>query len=139
MLTGDSARLYSFVNTLRGLNADDRLARPMLDDWEGRIIAGTRLFDDALATMGRLRLAGKRLGIVTNGFTTMQSRMGDLTVDRSSGQIRASRYELSEIRVVLKSFPDLDRSAEVIRQILKKSHKEQDYSIHVTRIPKAVK
>lgn len=74
VLTGDAARLYSFVNTLRSLNADDRLAGPMLDDWEGRIIAATRLFDDALATMGRLRLAGKRLGIVTNGFTTMQTR-----------------------------------------------------------------
>lgn len=74
VLTGDAARLYSFVNTLRSLNADDRLGGPMLDDWEGRIIAATRLFDDALATMGRLRLAGKRLGIVTNGFTTMQTR-----------------------------------------------------------------
>jgi putative hydrolase of the HAD superfamily len=74
VLSGDVARLYSFVNTLRVLKADERLAEPMLDDWEGRIIAATRLFDDALPVIKRLRSAGLRLGIVTNGYTTMQSR-----------------------------------------------------------------
>lgn len=74
VLTGDVARLYSFVNTLRALKADDSLAEPMLQDWEGRILAATRLFDDALPTIGRLRAAGLRLGIVTNGFKTTQRR-----------------------------------------------------------------
>ena len=74
VLSGDVARLYSFVNTLRALKADERLAGPMLDDWEGRIIAATRLFDDALPVLKGLRSAGLRLGIVTNGYTAMQSR-----------------------------------------------------------------
>jgi len=74
VLSGDVARLYSFVNTLRALDADERLAAPMLEDWEGRIIAATCLFDDALSTIQRLRSAGLRLGIVTNGYTAMQSR-----------------------------------------------------------------
>ncbi len=74
VLTGDVARIYSFINTLRALKADERLAEPMLQDWEGRIIAATRLFDDALPTMRRLRSADLRLGIVTNGFKTMQNR-----------------------------------------------------------------
>ncbi len=74
VLAGDVARLYSFVNTLRALKVDDRLAEPMLQDWEDRIIAATRLFDDALTAVGRLSSAGLKLGIVTNGFTTMQSR-----------------------------------------------------------------
>jgi putative hydrolase of the HAD superfamily len=74
VLTGDVARLYSFVNSLRALKVDDQLAKPMLEDWEERIIAATRLFDDALSTIGQLRSVGLRLGIVTNGFTTMQSR-----------------------------------------------------------------
>ena len=74
VLAGDVARLYSFVNTLRALRVDERLAGSMLEDWEGRIIAATRLFDDALPVMERLRRADLRLGIVTNGYTAMQSR-----------------------------------------------------------------
>jgi len=74
VLPGDVARLYSFTNTLRALEADERLAGPMLQDWEDRIIAATRLFDDALPVIRRLRSAGMRLGIVTNGYTAMQSR-----------------------------------------------------------------
>jgi putative hydrolase of the HAD superfamily len=73
-LAGDAARLYSFVNTLRAVKADDRLAGPMLEDWEGRILTATRLFDDSLSTLCHLRSAGLRLGIVTNGFTTVQTR-----------------------------------------------------------------
>lgn len=74
VLPGDVARLYSFVNTLRALGADERLAAAMLEDWEGHIVAATRLFDDARSTIERLRIAGLRLGIVTNGYTTMQRR-----------------------------------------------------------------
>jgi putative hydrolase of the HAD superfamily len=74
VLSGDMARLYSFVNTLRALEADERLAAPMLEEWEGRIVAATRLFDDAQSTIERLRSVGLRLGIVTNGYTAMQSR-----------------------------------------------------------------
>jgi len=74
VLSGDVARLYSFVNTLRALKADECLAGPMLEDWEKRIIAATRLGDDALSALAGLRAAGLRLGIVTNGYTTMQSR-----------------------------------------------------------------
>jgi putative hydrolase of the HAD superfamily len=74
VLSGDVARLYSFANTLRELEAGAGLAASMLDDWEGRILAATRLFDDALPTMANMRRAGLRLGIVTNGFATMQRR-----------------------------------------------------------------
>jgi putative hydrolase of the HAD superfamily len=74
VLAGDVARLYSFINTLRAFQADERLARPMLQDWEDRIIAATCLFDDTLPVIGRLRSAGLRLGVITNGYTTMQIR-----------------------------------------------------------------
>jgi putative hydrolase of the HAD superfamily len=74
VLSGDVARLYAFVNTLRACEADVSLARPMLEDWEGRIIVATRLFDDVLPTIDRLRSAGVGLGIITNGYTTMQRR-----------------------------------------------------------------
>ncbi len=74
VLKGDVARLYSFINTLRALRADERLGAPMLQHWEDGIIAATRLFDDVPSVIERLRSAGLRLGIVTNGYTAMQSR-----------------------------------------------------------------
>jgi putative hydrolase of the HAD superfamily len=77
VLSGDVARLYFFVNTLRALKADERLAAPMLEDWEGRIIAATHLFDDVRPTVERLRSGGLKLGIVTNGYAAMQSRKID--------------------------------------------------------------
>jgi putative hydrolase of the HAD superfamily len=74
VLAGDAARLYSFVNTLRALQAGKHLAGPMLEDWEGRIIEATHLFDDALPTLERLRSVDLRLGIVTNGYSVVQGR-----------------------------------------------------------------
>jgi putative hydrolase of the HAD superfamily len=77
VLAGDVARLYSFVNTLRALKADESLAAEMLREWEGRILAATRLFEDVLSTVGRLRSAGLRVGVVTNGYATMQRQKID--------------------------------------------------------------
>jgi putative hydrolase of the HAD superfamily len=74
VLPGDAARLYSFVNTLRSVQGDVGLAKAMLEDWELRIVDATRLFADALPTMERMRGADLCLGIVTNGFATVQRR-----------------------------------------------------------------
>jgi HAD superfamily hydrolase (TIGR01549 family) len=74
VLDGETAYLYSFVNTLRALNADPALARPLLVAWEEVVLAATRLPDDAEAVILRLREAGLRTGIVTNGYTAVQSR-----------------------------------------------------------------
>jgi len=77
VLSGDVARLYSFVNTLRALNANELLAGAMLQDWETRIVAATRPFEDALPTVARLRSAGLRVGVVTNGYAAMQRQKID--------------------------------------------------------------
>jgi HAD superfamily hydrolase (TIGR01549 family) len=74
VLSGDVARLYSFINTLRALRADEHLGEPMLRHWENGIIAATRLFDDVPPVITRLRSAGLCLGIVTNGYTAVQRR-----------------------------------------------------------------
>jgi putative hydrolase of the HAD superfamily len=42
--------------------------------WEDRMLSATRLFDDAGPVIRRLRAAGLRTGIVTNGYTALQSR-----------------------------------------------------------------
>ncbi|MBX7255854.1 MAG: HAD family hydrolase [Candidatus Hydrogenedentes bacterium] len=72
VITGDEARLYTFVNTLRALDADSGLAKPMLEDSHARIVNATRLFEDTIPVLTRLREAGLRLGIVTNGYATTQ-------------------------------------------------------------------
>lgn len=74
VLDGDVARLYMMVNTLRAVNMDLSLADAMLVEFEDRLVAKTRLADDALEVLDTLREAGLKVGIVTNGFTTMQTR-----------------------------------------------------------------
>jgi len=74
VLDGETAHLYSFVNTLRTLNAGPNLARPLLLAWEEHTLSATRLSDGAGPVIRRLRAAGLRTGIVTNGYTAVQSR-----------------------------------------------------------------
>lgn len=71
-VSGDQARLYTFINTLRALDADPRLATPMLEDSHARIVDATRLFEDTIPVLTSLREAGLCLGIVTNGYATTQ-------------------------------------------------------------------
>lgn len=74
VLPGDVARLYMIVNTLRALKADQSVAGAMLKDFDDRIVNMTRLSGDTLVVMDTLREAGIKVGIVTNGFTTVQTR-----------------------------------------------------------------
>ncbi|MFA6241087.1 MAG: HAD family hydrolase [Candidatus Hydrogenedentales bacterium] len=72
VLSGEEARLYTFVNALRALDADSELAAPMLEDSHARIVGATRLYSDAIPVLNRLREAGVQLGIVTNGYAVTQ-------------------------------------------------------------------
>ncbi|MEX2015285.1 MAG: HAD family hydrolase [Candidatus Hydrogenedentales bacterium] len=74
VLSGEVARPYTFINTLRAFKADDALAHDMLEDFEQRMVQATRLMPGALEVMDTLRDAGKVVGVVTNGYTLMQMR-----------------------------------------------------------------
>lgn len=74
VLRGDDARLYTFINTLRALELDTSLAPILLETCDEFIVRATRLYDDTLPVLSQLREAGIRLGIVTNGYTTMQRK-----------------------------------------------------------------
>ncbi len=74
VLPGDEARRYTFINTLRALGADLDLAPAMLEAADARMVASTHLMEDARPVLGRLREAGFRLGVVTNGYATMQRK-----------------------------------------------------------------
>ena len=74
VLSGEVARPYTFINTLRAFKADDALAHDMLEDFEQRMVSATHLMPGALDVMDSLREAGKVVGVVTNGYTLMQMR-----------------------------------------------------------------
>lgn len=74
VVSGDIARPYTFVNTLRSLDADESIAGALLDAFESILVESTTLARDAVSVMETLRAAGIRVGIVTNGYTGMQSR-----------------------------------------------------------------
>lgn len=74
VITGDVARPYTFINALRALGEDDSIAPQMLFKFEKGLIDSTVLALGALEVLDVLHEAGVRTAIVTNGYTTMQTR-----------------------------------------------------------------
>ena len=62
-------------------------------------------------------------------YTTMRSRLGDITTVRKAGTFEMSQYELSEIGVVLLATADRLQTIEIIKNILKKNHSKPDFKV----------
>lgn len=73
-ITGEVALPYTIINTLRALEADPSLAESISASFQQGLIDSTRLADDALQVMTALRESNRRVGIVTNGYTSTQGR-----------------------------------------------------------------
>jgi HAD superfamily hydrolase (TIGR01549 family) len=71
VLSGDIAAKYSYLNTLRALKKDTSLAEPMVNCWNELVLEEAIPFEDTLAVLAAVR-AKYRVGILTNGFTTLQ-------------------------------------------------------------------
>ena len=74
VLSGEVARIYAFKNTLRTLEADDSLAESMQETFESLMLESTHLTDGAMDVLETLRVKEYTLGMITNGYTAMQSR-----------------------------------------------------------------
>ncbi|MBI1880668.1 MAG: HAD family hydrolase [Chloroflexi bacterium] len=71
VLDGDTAARYSYINTLRALKKDVTLAEAMVNCWNELVLEEALPFKDTLAVLAAVR-ARYRVGILTNGFTTLQ-------------------------------------------------------------------
>lgn len=71
VVNGDTAQVYSYINTLRALEKDISIASTMVDYWTELVLKEAVPFDD---TAEVLRNVSSKFttGIVTNGFTTLQ-------------------------------------------------------------------
>ena len=77
VLPGEVARPYTFINTLRSLKLNDRLAQTLLHEFEERMITSSRVAPDAKEVIAELRRADIPVGMVTNGYTAIQSRKAE--------------------------------------------------------------
>ncbi len=68
---GDTAQRYSYINTLRALGQAPALADEMVATWVSLVLDEASPFDDTFSVLDTLRRR-YTLGIVTNGFSTMQ-------------------------------------------------------------------
>jgi len=71
LIDGDTAQLYSYVNTLRTLKKDTALAAEMLAYWTELVLAEAVPFQDTTSVLKALR-PHFTTGIITNGFTSFQ-------------------------------------------------------------------
>ncbi|MBI5093183.1 MAG: HAD family hydrolase [Candidatus Hydrogenedentes bacterium] len=66
------ARTTGLLHALREINADEGLAAPMLLSRDRKLLEGGALATDAIPVLRRLRSAGLKIGIVTNGYISTQ-------------------------------------------------------------------
>jgi HAD superfamily hydrolase (TIGR01549 family) len=71
VLDGDTAAKYSYINTLRALKKDTTLAEAMVNCWNELVLEEAIPFEDTLTVLKAVR-AKYTVGILTNGFTTLQ-------------------------------------------------------------------
>jgi len=71
VIDGDTAQLYSYLNTLRSLEQDTALASAMVDYWTQLVLEEATPFSDTAAVLETLK-DHFTTGIVTNGFTSLQ-------------------------------------------------------------------
>lgn len=71
VIDGDTAQVYSYINTLRTLKKDTSLAVKMVDYWTTLVLQEATPFDDAYTILQTLR-PHFTIGIVTNGFKQLQ-------------------------------------------------------------------
>jgi putative hydrolase of the HAD superfamily len=74
VLSGDIGRIYTYKNTLRYLKADESLAEAMRERFEVEMLNATVVADHAVSVLDELRDSGYTVGMITNGYTAMQSR-----------------------------------------------------------------
>lgn len=71
VIDGDTAQLYSYVNTLRALDKDASLGIAMMEYWESLVLDEAVPFEDTMQVLKAVRTRFTT-GIVTNGFNRMQ-------------------------------------------------------------------
>ena len=64
-------------------------------------------------------------------LTTVRARFGEMLVRSSSGSTEMEMVELHEIGVRVKDIDDVIPTADVLRQILRRFHKKQDFEVQV--------
>ena len=64
---------------------------------------------------------------------TLRQRVGDLVMKRIGGEFQGEQVELSQITVEVKDIEDVDETAAIIKMLLKKYHKKEDYVIVVPK------
>jgi putative hydrolase of the HAD superfamily len=76
-LNGTAPRTAAFQQMAAELGLDERLATELVADYKVGFPATCRLFPGAMETLRSLRADGLRLGLITNGSVSMQSRKLD--------------------------------------------------------------
>lgn len=64
---------------------------------------------------------------------TMRSRVGDLVMRRVGGEFQGEQVELSQITVEVKQVKNVDETAQIIEDLLRKYHEEEDYAVVIPR------
>jgi hypothetical protein len=64
-------------------------------------------------------------------ISTMRSRLGDVVIERTRGELKAERYEISEVLLSVDNPRQAAKTLEAVQRLLAESHETEDYSIQL--------
>ena len=107
-----------------------------LRDPVGKFIKAT---GNRFVVVGVLEKLGRRSGSIGRSVdeciyiprTTSQRRFGDTNIRQSGGSREVESVQLHEIKVKIDSEDNVPRAAKVIENVLRRTHKDKDYSMTV--------
>jgi len=107
------------------------------DDPLGRTVRMAEGYYAVVGVMAKAARATSSSGSPSNGMqayvplTTLRSRLGELFLERRSGQMVAERVELHEITLRVRDLDDVLPAARVVETILGQTHPKKDYQVNV--------
>jgi putative ABC transport system permease protein len=110
---------------------EDPLGAAVLVGEEFYVVVGVAAPRTASAAIGGSLAARQFDRDVYLPLSTFRARIGDRTVTRQQGSLSAETVELDQITVVLDDLARVPATADMIRDLLKRYHKTEDYAVVV--------
>ena len=120
--SGTAERLFPF---------EDPIGRAIHVEQDYYVVVGVMRPRDPTAGVGGSLSAQDFANDVYIPISTLWQRIGDLVITRRSGSFTGERIELSQVTLRVKDTDSVPQTADVVRSLLAKFHRDEDYGVTV--------
>ncbi len=133
MRTGDNVAVIAHEAAETLFPLEDPLGRAVLVGDDFYVVVGIAAPRTASAAIGG-SLAAREYGRdVYIPLSTFRARIGDRVFTARAGSVQLETVELNQITAVVKEMSEVDATADVVRSLLARYHKQVDYAVVVPK------